>query len=291
MTDLQEKLGIIPFSVKEIVKLHDYSVYSSEKLKSSFIDIVAKNKLISPVRGPISNLINDDVIVPGFMSKNIIKLLLHKKFANGYKKTLMGIYHPESHKIYILMDNNVNLFSWVSDKNVSQILLHEVMHYACRQDQNKFFNIFKDMFASYYSKFFEIYAGIQIESNSAKRIAKFLISNFENTKQHNVNLKVYYEFMKKELSVFGKKRAEGIAMDVASAFGLYMKNNALFVTTINNNKQMNKMFYALIDAYKEIGIVDPDTTAAQELMWPSEIAAIACDKPNSLHYKAINLLT
>ena len=291
---LHESFGVGPFGLQKAGTLSGMNFYSSDKLKAKFIDAVKQRKETRPVADALENLTRRGIIIPCYSKKGIISFLGHKMFGTDYDKSIMAFFSPESNRIYMLMDNRVKFFIWTSSKDMAKTLLHEMMHFACYNLKGGFGSYFKSMWLIYYSEFFNLYFDSNdIDKNDVKMFIQLVLKNIEWTSK-DYSIKFFEGPYKKEIDMFTK--TTGSDVDLAEGFmkavNTFITNPNQYIQQVYERESIPQRIYAcLAKAYKILGYRNPNSLFVQEILFPSEVAAItAGEKTIRSHYVAIEKL-
>ncbi len=140
---------------KEEIKLSGYgTVYTSEVYRNRVKNMVRK---VAPQysRNILESLIDNGVVVPISLSKNLFNYLRRRKEITNERN--LGFYDGDDKKIYLLWE------PLMQDKRkyaITSVLFHEVMHLAAVNNPKAFFNFNKVPLLKYYfyvySKFFKV---------------------------------------------------------------------------------------------------------------------------------------
>jgi len=154
MTDieaqLQQELFALPIRMKHIATVGDMKLYTSEDLQRKFIEAMSKNSRLASSAGAIKSLVSQQRVIPCYMNKGIFRFLSHKILRSGAAKMIMGFYHSETGKIYMLMDNNVSFMGYGPNAMLADLLIHECMHMFSIQRGRQFLTFFKPELTKYY---------------------------------------------------------------------------------------------------------------------------------------------
>jgi hypothetical protein len=259
---LHESFGVGPFGLQKVGTLSGLNFFSSDKLKSKFIEAVQQRKETKPVADALVKLTERGIIIPCYSKKGIISFLGHKMFGDDYDKSIMAFFSPESNKIYMLMDNRVKFFVWTDSKDMAKTLLHELMHLSCYNLKGGFGSYFKSMWLTYYSKFFNLYFDSEdIGKNDVKKFIQLVLKNIEWTSK-DYSMKFFEGPYQKEINIFTK--TTGSDIDLAEGF---MKAINTFITNPNSYIQQvyeggsipQRIYACLPQAYKVLGYRNPNS--------------------------------
>lgn len=287
MNYLEEVWGVYPVGLEKVDQIEDVKLYSSQKLVEKIIKAISQQ--IPEVQNSISALIKNQIIMPVFLSKGSISLFVHKAFAEPIDKGILGFFEPEKNRIFIILDNNSNFLSYSSNKRLTEVVIHECMHYAMQNYKNQTYNQFKEELIIYYSTFFKKYYNL---SDAPKKKAiedylQYLLKNFELNKKfkNKINIDKY------------EKHLQNIANDEDKSYQLikvltnYLDDPNNFMRKAQSgNQDIKEVVGNLVITYDKIFEIKPDTLAIQELIFPSEVISILTYNPLKKHFRMVSYL-
>jgi len=290
-----EGWGILPRSLSHVDNVFGQKLFSSEAVKEKFINAISNQDILSPVKDKIRNLIERQIIVPAFVSKNVIRLIGHKFFSDQFEKLVLGFYDSSKNKIYILLDNNTKFLFFMSNKALGLLTMHELQHYASLNLKFKFANLHKNTFRTYFRNFYKMYADVNLPDSIIDDIVIFIFKNFEYPKNQSTQFLVKYaDIIYDSFHQYIKDddQREYIIRDMMSVLKLYLTDANSFIASIRGgNDKVIKLVKSLSQSYKSLKIRNPRSLPIQELIFPSEIIAIESQfRPNDNHYAAIKAL-
>jgi hypothetical protein len=280
MSNIQYERFYIPIGLAETGKIDGQSLFSSLQTKTKFLSSIQESKEISRIYPVISQYVKDNIIIPAYVHSGIFSRLLNKTFANKISSELLGLYLPEQNKIYILVDSGSNFF-WKSDLGLSQVTFHELMHYASANNRKKFSSAFKRPLLEYYQLFFKRCANIEVSPNNIWKLLEFMFNTFENRKsKKQTDLDKLESFYSRYICK-DKSKLQNILVPLYT----YIYKPDLFFNSINIDLKINKTVSSLYLCYSDVfGIIKPNTTPIQELLYPSEVIAVSSSRPTAQHY-------
>ena len=292
---LEEAWTLMPQSLEHVDTVSGQKLYSSKDLQSKVIDVLYKQKLLTPVIEKIENLIERQIILPCFVSKGFIKLMKHKIFSKYMDRATAGYFAAHKNRIYILLDNHLSKYLNVLDKvGLSQVTIHELQHYASYNLKMKHYNICKNAYSVYYREFFNRYFKVAVSSSFVDTVLKFVLKKFEWGTTTTSFLTNYATLLDKllEQSIPDEDDRYNRISNLLSVVKIYLTSPDSFVSMLmRGNPNAREVVVTLLECYKKLGIGYPDTMAIQELVFPSEVAAIhAQHSPKSYHYNTIKSL-
>ncbi len=270
------------------------SVYTSSYLRQSFLKSMYKVDKIKPLIDNLIKLVNNNIIIPCFLTKNIVSTILFRlkpidrvrneeQYFREEFRQVFGFYESDSNKIYLLISNSINKFGIVSNELVSEILIHEMCHMSAKNDPIKFVNIVrKKLFDCYYFYFKDTFKLSGVFDIEIEDIIKFLFVKFEkeNSIDNKSLLKYYKKLMAlKSYSSLDSKTFDKFINDYIVIIKLFTKSFKIFIKNISNFKHI---LSNLDLSYKNtFGGLDIKNIAIQELFFPSEVIAVASEIPSS----------
>ena len=290
---LHESFGVGPFGLQKAGTLSGMNFYSSDKLKQKFIEAVQERKETKPAADALVKLTERGIIIPCYSKKGIISFLGHKMWGSPYDKSIMAFFSPESNRVYMLMDNRVKYFVWTSSADLSQTLMHEMMHLSCYNLKGGFGSYFKSMWLTYYSEFFNLYfESKDIDKNDVKKFIQLVLKNIEWSAAYSQ--KFFDKPYAGEINMFARNSGSDIeiAEEFMDAVNLFITNPNQYINQVYQRGSAPQRIYAcLAQAYKVLGYRNPNSLFVQEILFPSEVAAItAGEKAIRPHYVAIEKL-
>lgn len=273
-TDVTE-LFALPVGLYPAYKVDGQTFYSSDKLKQSFLVAISKSSRLKQVSQSIQKLVNRNVIIPCFKSKNLFSFIRYK-FSRDPDKNVVAFYLPNDKKVLVIIDNDMSLFGTSVDDELALTTLHECMHLIAGSKYSSFVKIFRPYLSEFYKNFFEDYFMSSIDKKSVSNIMLY-ISRLERNGFRNVNkqLEEYYYLLEKTL--FNKTKLS--EKDFKSRLTLLIVAIKLLVTNITvllrNYRSFVMIFTSLNNSYKKsFGKRNLQTVPIQETITLSEVAAI-----------------
>lgn len=297
-TNLSE-LFALPIGMKEVAKVEGIPFLSNDNLKTKFSIAMSKMDKTKPVSGTIDKLIKNNLILPCFLSKGIFKLLKFKLFdphdiVMRDLKHVVGFFDLYTKKIYILIDNNVNLIGYASNKELSDTTIHECIHMVSMKKPSQFLKLFGTELRSFYSYILDnIFKVISpTKPRDIERIIEYIHKNAElSLTRSNKVLVDYYKLLD---SIFSKNSSLDNTKfyktldDFVVIIKVYWKNINVFYSLQRNFRHILGPIYK---AYNEVFNINMKYVAIQELICPSEcICILSGEDPGVKTYSAIKLL-
>jgi len=275
----------VPFNSK-LVAIFDNKIklYTSPFLIKQYKKALASTKYTAPSFPLLNDLIDKQTVIPVYMSQNILSYSFHKIF--GHNNALSGalaFYDPSSNKIFVLIDMNTTL-GFVSDKWISKLTVHEMMHMACAHGKDNFKKLFINEYKAFYNHFFHLLAEEHITTKTTKDIAPLVnqyIDTFHKIEVHSADLKVAitkkgFNIIYKVLKYFNidEKIIQNVQDGYKYILIMYIQYGVAGLIKAMQYKQCKYILQQLKHTYKSLTNIQPDTLAIQELLFPSEIIAV-----------------
>lgn len=288
-----DELFALPINLKLVARVEGTPLYSNDKLKKKYIKSLEKRPETKKVFKEFEKLVNEGYIIPCWLNKGITRFIAYKIFAPFSSKGILGFFHPDSKKFYIIIDNNISI-GLASDTMIAKLTLHESMHMLAHKNPGRFIKTFESEIEKwYYHLFIELFDldTSKIPKNiKFSEPSKFLFRNIEV--KMNVSKSVFdkYEKMVSKLcKPYSKLNSEDFDQRLKELILLpkiYYDNVDNFLSIIKKYKHIIQPMYKAYD--HAFGIRDLSTLCIQELLYPSEVISIVAEsKPNSKIYQGI----
>jgi len=292
---IDEAWGILPKSLSVVDTVEGQKLYSSEALRKKFVMAIANQKILAPVTEKINNLIERQIVIPCFASGNVIRLIGHKFFSDQMSKAILGFYFNKKNKVYVMLDNHVKFLFFMSNKNLSSLTMHELMHYASWNLRLSFFNLHKDTFRTFWRYFYKLQLDLNLPNNYIDAFVVHMLKSFEYPLNPSKNFLVNFANLMFEAFKVGipdEDRREKEISHILATVKLYVTDPNSFIRHLSSgNSVVVGVVRNLQKAYKSLKIRSPNTLAIQEFIFPSEVICIQSqNRPNSKHYATIKAL-
>lgn len=290
---LMNEFFALPIGLKPIPIFGSLQLFTSESLKKSYIESMSSMPKMSNISGTISKMVENEMIIPCFLTKGILSTILFKMFPTDRARNdeqffkeemrnVFGFYESGSKKIYILISNQINKFGFTNNERIYNVTVHESCHMASSKNQSKFMNSFRIFLSDYYTNYFtKIFSLDFVDNKLINDIIKLLFTKFEkSTIVTQSNLKKYHELMMKfrDSSQAGDS-FDKIVHDFFVAIRLFTSSTSQFIKSMN---QFSHITDPLQTSYSDtFGGVDPGNIPIQELIFPSEVIAIGSEITHS----------
>jgi hypothetical protein len=287
-----QELFALPTGLKQVANIEGMKLYSSEKLKKAFLLSFSKSGRGKPIYPSIEKMVNSDLITPCYLSKNLYRLFKHK-MTGGQNKTIMGFYYLHNKKVYVLIDNNINIFGSASNDLIVSTTMHECMHLCAGRFRSKFISLFKPVLKKFYENAFTGIFKLKSPMNTEKIIN--FIMRFENStpKVINKELSNYFRLLEKEMkdiTSLNEKEFRKVLTDYIVSIKISMTSFPVFVKVY---RKYLHIFGPLHKSYEQtFGKRNKYTTVFQELYAPSEVICVLSEMAptTSIIKKAFKLM-
>jgi len=275
MEDQLQELFSIPRGLEPAYQMDNLTFYSSDKLKKNFVIAFMKSSRGKHVAKQIDSLVQKDIIIPCYKSKNILSFIKHKLTSDN--KYIMAFYAVEDKKVVVIIDNSSTIFGTSSNNELTSTTMHECMHLIAGRNLSKFVQVFKQNLINYYSAFYSDYFEIEnINKKKIEEIIRFMIPLEKRGPEYaNSKLAQYYRLIEQlfqgdsKLDV-GEFKARLTNMIVAAKLFVLSMNSLM-----KNARKFSMVFTSLNRAYQQaFGEKNKYTTPIQELISMSEVACV-----------------
>lgn len=269
------ELFALPMGLYPTYKVDGQVFYSSDKLKQSFLMAIAKSSRVKHVSTSIEKLVNRNIIIPCFKSKNILSFIKHK-FYRDPEKNVVAFYLPDDKKVLVIIDNNISLFGTSINDELALTTLHECMHLIAGKNYIGFLKDFRPYLEKFYKNFLEDYFKSTTDKKDISNIILF-INKLERYGFKNVNqqLKQYHDLLDRIMSNKTKLGQQDFKIRLTKlivAIKLLIINVSIL---LRNYRSFVMVFTSLNNSYKKsFGKTNTQTVPIQETIALSEVAAI-----------------
>jgi hypothetical protein len=279
-TNLQQEVFILPVGLKEVARLDTQPLYGSPRLNEKFLYALSKQDKTKNSLKKIETLVNKGLIIPCFLEKGILSHIGWRIFGPAGVKSIAGFFNPEDERIFILISNDANIFTYVSNKFLAILTAHELSHRAAFLDANKFYQTFRNELIDFYRTLFSLIFKIdskQLDDKTVFSIVKFLFQYIEMSvgQVSSKALIQYSQLLKNELRGLSHLKSEQflvMADDYVQIVGIFLKDINYFFDQMGEYSHIISPIYR---AYKQaLDIKNNSTVCIQELIYPSEVIAI-----------------
>lgn len=260
-----------------VTDIDNNKIYTDSGIRNEFNDIISKQSIDDKYKPKIYKLVDSNFIIPCYIHESILDKLENSLFNEGRPYTrftnVLGFYHTEVKRVFILVRNIQNFDYWSKNDLISNTLVHELQHCFLNLFPNSFINLNRRSLDLFYSCFLNKFFGIRESVSYARQLYEFLISNFDApTSSQSKNLMPDYLYLLQKISVSEKKRNE--FKDVLVSF---FKNLNEYNNDIKYKKSPSyDMYISLRDSYAKLGIVPRmiNSLCIQECIFAGEVVCI-----------------
>jgi|WetSurSiteA1Bulk_404760.scaffolds.fasta_scaffold02448_2 hypothetical protein len=277
----------MPFGLHTVAELGNQKLYGSAKLNAKFIEAVSTTDAGVPITGKVAQLVNEVKVVPCFVNKGILGFLAWKIFTPIGYKSILAFYTQETKKIYIILTNNSSLlFGYANNLWMTLLLIHECQHMAAHDKPSQFTAMFIGDLNKFYSEYFKTLFELRKDPDNTILTSFIdLISKFELLDAPDVVKKVKdFGEIKSILEELSKsslmtKRSIEDLIELYRAAIVSLATGKLFDDVATQYRAVLPVVKPLYIAYKKaFGMKGLNTLAIQELIYPSEVIAIASER-------------
>lgn len=279
-TNLQQEVFILPTGLKEVARLDDSPLYGSDHLNEKFLKALSKQDKTKGSLNKVESLINKRMLIPCFLDKGILHFIGWRIFGPSSIKSIAGFFNPEDERIFILISNDANIFTYVSNHFLANLTVHELSHRAAFLDANKFYHTFRQELIDFYKHLFcELFKidKKKLDDKIVFNIIKFMFQNIEmepgQVSSHALIL--YSQLIRMQLKGLSDLKHDNflvVADDYIQIIGIFLKDLNGFFNAID---QYEHILVPIYRAYKQsLGIRNASTVCIQELIYPSEVIAL-----------------
>jgi len=280
MNDQLTEVFVPPVGLRPVAKIDGNPLFGSNLLNTQYLKAIDKCGRTKAAYSKFENLLEKRKIIPCFLTRGFGGFVAWKIFAPVSGQSILGFYDKGHGKVYILMSNNANVFSFVGNNFLGKLTIHELMHMFANEKKALFLTMFKTELISYYKHLWQrIFSINEIPDKTAEKIVRFIFLEIENSKVFsNSSIMKYNALLNKELrplSTINEDKFSNMLTD-------YMVLIKIFTTSIDKFFQSRgkykhiiaPMYHAYNDAFSMRNLT---TICIQELIYPSEVICIASE--------------
>jgi len=286
----------MPINAVHVSTIDGQKLYSSDKLKDNFVKAMAKSKKLKSINSTVAKYVENGTINVCWMTNNPAKFIFTKIFLGGVG-SILGFYNPDDHKMYLMIDSNTNIFGFASNKNLSELVLHESMHMAARSMKTSFIKLFENELTAYYAALFKEIFQIEKKQNidkEAKEIYEWLFKMRMALKGMTLGpyINKYHELLGNKFKHLTQnpEQFEDTKNLYLALLSIYFKSPKAYVQIYYKYPQIIKPLYNSYNAIEKMPAKAVRFLAVQEMFTPSEVIAIYSEYTKSLSkiYQAFN---
>lgn len=282
-----------------VVNFSGIKIYTSSKLKQSYIKAMAKTSRTAPVVSTIIKLITNGELFPCYLTKKILDSILKKQPPEfkGYAGTTMGKY------ILVYVEADSNIFGFASNNELSITTLHELIHKSSNKFTRPFFELFKKELVEYYSYFWDEVFSLKVNSIDKKKvedIVRYIFFEIEKKGPSNDKLINYHKMLTetlKPITTLDEKTFETYIQQYIVLIKIIWKAmeskapNLIYKAGVANKHIITHLYGAYTNTFG-IHVKHIKEFCYQELYAPSEVISVPAliKRPDQKVYKLINKL-
>ena len=290
MEEYLKELFATPTGLEPAYETSGMTFYSSPKLKQNFILAFEKSSKGKHVAAEVKRLIEKDIIVPCYKSKNLFGFI-KRKFSQNPDKYILAFFVIEDQKVIVLVENSSTIFGTSSNNELASNTMHECMHLASSRNLSKFIQIFLPHLNAYYSEFFMDYLDLKSkEPKKVNDIIRYMVQFEKNGPMYaNSKLAEFYRVIENSLITSSNLEANEFKIRLTNL----IVASKLFIlsmpTLIKNARRYSMVFTSLNRAYlKTFGKKNTYTFPIQEMISLSEVACVLAEmKPKDSSIKKL----
>jgi len=278
MSEKIQELFAPPVGLKLVDTVDGMKLYSSTKLMKNFLLAFKKSSRGSDKVKIIEKLMKKGFIVPCFRSKGVFNFLKYKMFGDNDSKSILGMYHIENKRVYILIDNNSTIFGTSSNDEMVSTTLHETMHLAAGKNMKGFLKVMMPTLRKYYGEAFTLIFSLKSVPNIDKVIHH--LASYEDSKNRPVNkqLSEYYHLLYDTFKSSTKLEEKDFRLKLQNYIVAMKIFFVSFSTFVRSYRKWQSIFIELNHAYeKTFGKRNIYTSPFQELVSVSEVACVMAE--------------
>jgi len=271
-----QELMAAPLSLSLETTIDGSKFYSSDALKTKFVEAFVKSSKGNQVASQVEKLVQKKLVMPCYKSKNLFSFI-RKKIIGSSDKYILGFYHVKEKKVVVLIENAVSIIGTAANNELVSTTMHECMHLSAGRNLSKFASTFYKYLHAYYTQFVDSYFGVNYPN--AKKISELMkyIVNLEKRGPEYANRELgnYYRLI---LKLFGPDTTltpddfDLRITDMVVALKLMITH---MPSLLKNIRKYQMLFTSLNAAYlNAFGQRNKYTTPIQELISLSEVACV-----------------
>lgn len=280
LNNIQQEVFITPTGLKEIIKLDNAPLYGSDHLNEKYIEALSKIDKTTKYVNKVQGFLTKKILIPCFLQKGLFHHIAWRIFAPAGMKSIAGFFNPVDGRVVILISNDSNIFSYVSNNFLANLTVHELSHRAAFVDANKFYHTFREELISFYRallcEIFNIKEN-KLDDKTVFSIISFLFRNIEMIAGNvpSGSLIKYSMLIQTQLRGLSGLKSEQFMVLLDD----YIKIIAIFLKDLNYFFDLREEYSHILNpiyrSYKKaLGVKNSSTVAIQELVYPSEVIAL-----------------
>jgi len=286
LTNLQQEVFISPMGLKEVVSLDGSPLYGSDHLNEKYMKALSKVKKTSGDLDKIKKLITKKTLIPCFLQKGLLHHIAWRIFGPSAIKSIAGFFNPVDGRVVILVSNDANIFTFVSNHFLANLTTHELSHRAAFLDANKFYQTFRNELIVFYRAMLGEIFKIKDKSLDDKTVFTIIAYLFRHIEmipgQVQSGALIKYSILLNEqlmgLSTLRQEEFLILTDDYIKIIAMFLKDLDMF---FNAREEYSHILNPIYRSYKKaLGIRNSSTVCIQELVYPSEVIALLSEYGN-----------
>lgn len=279
-TNLQQEVFIVPYGLKEVVKLDDSPLYGSDHLNEKYIKALSKVDKTKGDINKIQKLLDKRILIPCFLQKGLLHHIAWRIFGPIGIKSIAGFFNPADKRVVIMISNDANIFTYVSNNFLANLTVHEFSHRAAFLDPNKFYSTFRNELIEFYRALFcEIFKIKEknLDDKSVFTIIAYLFRNIEMVASGIssgalIKYSSLIESKLRSVSTLNQDQFMIMSDDYIKIIAIFLKDLNFF---FDSREEYSHILNPIYRAYrKALGVRNTSTVCIQELVYPSEVISI-----------------
>jgi len=267
-----------PVGLKLIGVVDGMNLYSSSKLMKNFLSAFEKSSRGNDKVKIIDKLVSKGLVVPCFKSKGIFPFLKYKMFGNQDSKSILGMYHLESKRVYVIIDNSSTVFGTSSNDELVSTTLHETMHLGAGRNMKGFLKIMMPTLRKFYSEAFSRIFSLKSVPNIDDIIYHLASYEIPRNQDTNKQLTTYYHLLYdtfKDSTNLDENQLRLKLQNYIVSMKIFFVS---FPSFVRSYRKWQSIFIELNNAYiKTFGKRNIYTSPFQELVSVSEVACVMAE--------------
>ena len=195
-----EELFAPPIGLELEAVVDGQKFYSSQKLKEAFVKSMGATGRASHIFKQVEKLVmKKKLIVPCYLSKNMYRLFKHKLMGGDDDKSILGFYHIQQKRVFILIDNSVTPIGTAKNDFIASTTMHECVHLYADRMKSKFLKTFKQELERFYISYFSRTFQLKTKPDVTKTVKFISMFEYKRSEQINKKLAKYYYLLEKTL--------------------------------------------------------------------------------------------
>lgn len=275
-------------------------IYTSTKLKQSYLKAMSKTSATAPIIKVIAKLMMQNELIPCYMTDKVYKSILKRQPSSLKYNLGLSI----GKMVFIFVESQANIFSFASNNIISSVTVHELVHRSAYEFGNAFYQTFKEDYNKFYSFYWNKVFSLDINSvvkKDVEEIVSFLSLKLRKLSDfNNKNLSKYHGMLVnafKDKTTLSEKEFLELVNQYIVLIKIFWKADELKAPELISkaamaHKHLIKPFYTAYEVVFNLRPKKMDILCYQETYAPEEIISVivTLKKPDPRVYKLINKL-